>query len=186
MLNIGDTIRVKSIAAICRAHNVGDIKDIADYGPGWDMYMDSLCGNTYEITGIDPNRAGGDWYSIKDQSGIEWWLIEEWFSDEEITKPMKPFRKSVCRHHDQPTGIIIENVMLLDHEPIDHWSKNAESRLYEEAIENAARQLKYRLRSWPICGNGGNVELWGYLDRQVKSVDVHWCCSCQDDVNSAE
>lgn len=187
MPKIGDTIRVKSIDGICAAHNVYDIKYLADYGPGWDSkYMNALCGNTYQITAIDSTNADGDRFSINDENGTEWWLIQEWFSEEEITKPYRISKPEKCRYHDEPTGITIENVMLLDNDPVDMWSKNTEDRLISESLENAGRQLKYRLRSWPICGNGGTVDLWGYLDRAAKTVTAHWCCSCQDSTQVSE
>lgn len=180
MPKIKDIILIKSIDDICTAHNVKDINDLIDYGPGWDTYMDSLCGKNYTIIGHDPGKTGGDWYLIKDENGIEWWLLQEWFTVEEITKPMRVSKPIHCRHHDEPTGIVIQNVMLLDREPVDIWSKNKEEDLVTAALENAGRQLKYRLRSWPVCGNGGEVELWGYLDREAKTVTAHWCCSCQN------
>ena len=89
--------------------------------------------------------------------------------------------KHPCRYHDQPTNITVENVLLLDNEPADYWSKNTEDKLVSDALDKAAGMLKYRLREWPICGNGGDIELWGYLDRQAKTVTAHWCCSCQND-----
>lgn len=182
MPNIGDNIIIKSVIEICTIHNVADINKLADYGPGWDdTYMNALCGKSYEIIGYEPGKKDGDWYCIQDENDVEWWLVGEWFDVEEITKPMRISKSVKCRHHDEPTGIVIQNVMLLDNDPVDVWSKNTEDNLVTEALENAGRQLKYRLRSWPICGNGGEVDLWGYLDREAKTVTAHWCCSCRND-----
>ena len=178
-IKIGDTIVVKQIDAIKAIHNVVFDDQLVNIGPGWFNSMDHLSGNTYDIVSEDLNSKDGDWFCIRDHHGSQWWLLDKWFDVEEVTSryPVSK-QKTKCRYHDQPTNITIENVMLLDNEPVDMWSKNAEDRLITDALSKAGGMLKYRLRSWPICGSGGRVDLWGYLDREAKTVTAHWCCSC--------
>lgn len=184
-IHVGDAVKVKDLAEIKAQHNIIFTTQLNDYGPGWAYPdMDDLCGNSYEVVAEDLNQKDGDWFCVKDSNGFEWWLLDKWLEEEEITTKYPVAKiKHPCRYHDQPTNIVIENVLLLDNDPSDYWSKNTEDKLISDALNKAAGMLKYRLREWPICGNGGDIELWGYLDRQAKTVTAHWCCSCQNTEN---